>query len=106
MHKGHFKVGTVEGTGSLITMQLGFTPQWIRINNIDDNNSLEWTKDMPDDSGMKTVTDGTISKITSDGITPYAGTTGANSLGFTIGTDSDVNVNGQTLEYIAASGES
>jgi len=106
MHKGHFKVGTVEGTGSLITIQLGFVPEWVRINNIDDANSLEWTKDMPDDSGVLTVTNGTISKITSDGITPYAGTVGANSKGFTIGADSDVNVNAQTLEYIAASGES
>ncbi len=106
MHKGHFKVGTVEGTGSLIIIQLGFTPEWVRILNIDDNNSLEWTAAMPDDSGMKTVTDGTISKITSDGITPYAGTVGANALGFTIGTDSDVNVNAQTLVYVAASGES
>ena len=106
MHKGHFKVGTVEGTGSLIIVQLGFTPEWVRIINIDDNNSLEWTKDMPDDSGMKTITDGTISKITSDAITPYAGTDGANSKGFTIGTDSDVNVNAQTLVYVAVSSDS
>jgi len=108
MHKGHFEVGTVEGTGATIIVQLGFTPQWVRILNIDGQAMLEWTKDMPDGYGVKTITDGTISKITSLGITPYGGTVAGNAKGFLIGADTDINVTStaETMIYIAASSDS
>lgn len=93
-------VGTVEGTGAAINVSVGFTPAHVMILNEDGLARLEWHTTMTDGHGIKTVTAGTISKITSLGITPYAGTT-ALSEGFTIGADTDINVDGETLHYFA-----
>lgn len=103
MHKGHIARGTVEGTGAALTIQLGFTPEYVRLVNEDGLASLEWFSAMTDGHGLKTVTAGTMSKITSNGVTPYSGTAGANSAGFTIGADTDINVSGETLHYVAIS---
>lgn len=91
-------VGTVEGTGAAINISVGFTVASAKFTNIDGLCTLTWTSDMPAASGMKAVTAGTISKITSNGVSPYAGTT-ALSEGVTLGADADVNVNGETLVY-------
>ena len=56
---------------------------------------------MTDDHGLKIAA--AASKITSGGITPYVGSQSA-SEGFTIGTDSDLNVSAETLFYVAARG--
>ncbi len=106
MHKGHFAKGTVEGTGATIIIQCGFTPQWVKLINIDGDCFLEWTDDMDDASGMKTIAAGTTAQVTTLGVTPYAGTVGANSLGFQIGADTDVNVSAETLMWVAVSGDS
>lgn len=104
--------GTVEGTGSAINVSLGFTPDYVRVCNIDDAGSLypimEWWGDMPDGHGikhLKTVDSGSTGnashdKITSDGISAYAGDD-TNEAGFTIGADSDLNVADETLVYTA-----
>lgn len=106
------KTGSVEGTGAAINVSLGFVPDHVKIFNIDDAGSLwptlEWTSDMPDAAGFKTLSiadDGTTSnksseKLTSKGISEYAGDSD-NSEGFTIGDDADVNVSDETIFYIA-----
>lgn len=113
-----FKRGTVEGTGAAISITLRSVPNYVRLMNVDGLVTLDWTDDMPDAYGLKTVTDGTISYITSDGVTPLGDdegltvaasdttvdgntTTLTGVRGFTIGADTDVNVNGETIMYIA-----
>ncbi|MAF44180.1 MAG: hypothetical protein Unbinned7913contig1002_39 [Prokaryotic dsDNA virus sp.] len=93
--------GTVEGTGATITIQLGFTPKAVQLFNIDGLCTLFWSENMTDAYGLKAITAGTISKITSLGITPYTGSENTNNAGFQIGADTDVNVSGETIEYIA-----
>jgi hypothetical protein len=113
MAKGQFATGTVEGTGAAINVQLGFVPSYVKVFNIDDDGTLwptiEWVTGMAAASGWKTLkvadsgSTGNLSsaKITSAGISTYAGTEGANSAGFTIGADADVNVDGETIVYMA-----
>lgn len=113
-----FKKGTVEGTGSAINVTLGGTPCYVKLMNIDGLATLEWTDDLTDGYGLKTVTDGTISLITSGGIDPLGDdegltvaasdttsdgdtTTLTQVRGFQIGADTDINVSGETINYIA-----
>lgn len=106
MHKGHLAIGTVEGTGSAINLQLGFTPKHVRLVNEDGLAAMEWFAGMADGHGIKTVTAGTMSKVTTNGVTPYAGTPGGDAEGITIGADTDINVSGETLHYVAVSPDS
>ena len=99
--KGHMQTGTVEGTGAAINVVLGFTPSFVRVDNIDGDAILVWNDAMPDASGMKTIAAGTTAHITSNGITPYPGVEATTGSGFTIGADSDVNVNAETLVWTA-----
>ena len=112
------KTGTTEGTGSAINITLGFVPARVEIENIDGLATLVWTDQEDDAAGVKQVTDGTISHITSNGITPLGDdesltvtasdttsdgdtTTMTSVRGFTIGADTDINVNGETINYTA-----
>lgn len=101
MSKGQITTGTVEGTGSAINISCGFTPKAVRIDNIDGDAILMWNDQMPDDSGMKTIAAGTTAHITSDGVTPYDGSSASAAKGFTIGADSDINVSAETLCWTA-----
>lgn len=106
MHKGHYAVGTVEGTGAAINIELGFVPEHVVLYNVDGLARLEWTDDLGDGFGIKTITVGTMSKITTLGVSAYAGVEGANSKGFTIGADTDINVSAETINYVAISSDS
>ena len=86
--------GEVEGTGSAITVRLGFRPTAVFVYNVDGDARLDWVDTMDADSGFKTVAAGTTAQITSDGIT-------AGSHGFIIGADSDINVSAETINYVA-----
>lgn len=101
MSKGHFATGTVEGTGSAINIATGFTPDWVMLLNIDGDARLDYTSDMPDGDGFKTVAAGTTAQISTNGVTPYAGTAAGDEAGFTIGADADVNASGETLVWVA-----
>ena len=91
---------TVEGTGAVITISPMFTPQYIKVINLDGKCTLEWTSDMGAGKGFKILTGinatadtvSLMSYISSGGITMDS-----NGRQFTIGTDSDVNVNAETL---------
>lgn len=108
----NIRTGTVEGTGAAINIKIGFVPDYVKVFNYDDDGSLfptlEWWRGMSDGHALKTSSiadDGTTAnksseKITADGISEYAGDRD-NAPGFTIGTDSDVNVDGETLYYLA-----
>lgn len=113
MYGNEVAVGTVEGTGAAINIQCGFQPRYVKVFNYDDAGSLfptiEWWEGMAAASGLKTksiVDSGATGlksseKITSLGISQYAGSEAANSEGFTIGADTDVNVSAETMFYIA-----
>jgi len=96
----NIQVGTVEGTGAAINIELGFEPDWIEVQNIDGNAAGKWSSNMPAASMVKR-TAGTFSKPTTNGISPYAGVRGTAAKGFTIGADADLNVDGETLVYVA-----
>jgi hypothetical protein len=94
--------GTVEGTGSAINISLGWKPDYVRVWNEDHTNVnvVEWFSTMTDDHGLKNINAGSPSKITSGGITPYDGDD-TTSAGFTIGTDADLNVDSETIHWVA-----
>ena len=109
----NFVKGSTTGTGAAITISLGFQPDFVKIWNPNDAGSLwptlEWTSGMAADSGFKTLKvvdngatgNATTTKITTGGITTFAGTAGSAAAGFTIGTDADINANGEVIYYIA-----
>lgn len=115
----NFATGTVEGTGSAINVSVGWQPDYVKVWNIDDAGTLypiiEWHSTMGAGKGFKYLkiadngSTGNLSStyVTTGGITAYAGTVGTASTagtgeGFTIGTDSDLNANGETIVWIAA----
>jgi hypothetical protein len=98
-----FITGTVEGTGSAINVQIGFQPKSVTLFNIDGGpDKLEWTENMGAGKGWKTIAVGTMTFISSNGVTQYAGTVAGDSEGFTIGADADINVNAETICYKAS----
>lgn len=87
--------GTVIGTGALITItSVGFTPKTIWLNN--GGVSAFWQKTMANGSMYKRLANGTGSLVAVNGITPTS-----THDGFTIGTDTDLNTNGGTIDYTA-----
>jgi hypothetical protein len=85
--------GLLQGTGaSMAVTKVGFKPRYIRVVNLDDPSALEFMEGMTDAHGFKHI-DGTQSHITSLGITPT-------NTGFTLGADTDINVDGEQLAYV------
>ena len=79
------KTGTIKGTGATLNVEVGFVPSYVKVLNIDDAGALaptiEWCKGMAAASGfktLKTVDSGSTgnassAKVTSNGISEYAG---------------------------------
>ena len=87
-------VGSFIGTGvSLTISKVGFTPRSLRLFNQDDPAFGDYVEGMAADSVAKQKA-GTSSFATSNGITLTA-------TGFTIGTDTDLNVDGERTWYTA-----
>lgn len=74
---------------------LGFTPKYVRVINNTSGDSLEWFEGMADASARKQVAAGTVTAITTLGITPIT------NKGFTLGLDTDVNVTSEQVSWIA-----
>lgn len=96
-----FACGTQDGTGAAINIEIGWQPDHVVVQNIEaaDFARLEWYKGMTAAHAIKTATS-TKTAITSLGISLYAGSTTAQQ-GFTIGADTDVNVSGEALTWLA-----
>lgn len=104
--------GTVEGTGSAINVSVGGEVAYVKVYNYDDAGSkaptIEWWEGMTDGHGLKNLGvvdsgstgDNSQAKITSNGISAYAGADLTASKGFTIGADADLNASGETLYYV------
>lgn len=91
--------GSVTGTGAALDVtKLGFRPRYVKIWNVASGGlcSLEWIDKMPDAYGFKELNHDTAQRsyLTSNGITPL-------SNGFTIGADTDLNVDGEQIYFIA-----
>lgn len=89
------RFGSVLGTAALLPVRtVGFRPREVRLVNLASGDELYWVEGMADDSGVKRVAAGTATIITSGGIIPLAD-------GFSLGTDSDMNVSGELVRYAA-----
>lgn len=89
------KAGSIYGTGAALSVRnVGFRPRKVEILNVGGLAQLQWTDHMADAAGLKQVTDGTLSLLTSNGITPL-------SDGFTLGADTDLNVDGELIHWVA-----
>ena len=101
-----FRCGTMDGTGATITIELGWVPDYVIVQNFEasDFARLQWFKGMANGAAIKTVTS-TNSKISTLGITPFQGSgedpDAIKRKGFLIGADTDVNVNGEALSWVA-----
>ena len=84
-----------DGTAAAIEITCGFEPRYVKVVNVAATGSqVEWFEGMTDAYGMKRVTAGDMTLITSLGITP-------SSRGFTIGLDTDLNVTSEQLYWVA-----
>lgn len=101
-----YQNGVVTGTGAAISIACGFMPRKVKLFNREGFCTLDWNSQMAAGYGYK-ITSGidatadTVSVqsyITTGGITLGTRTT---LLGFYIGTDSDVNVNGEDIIWEA-----
>lgn len=95
----NIKVGTVTGTTAAINVPCGFAPDRVTVYNGADGSCLEWFSSMADGAAFKTIAAGTRTVISSGGISKFAGNS-TSAVGFTIGTDAQVNT-ATTLRYLA-----
>ena len=101
----NFATGTQDGTGASIDIALGWIPDYVVVQNWEatDYGRLEWYKGMTDGHAIKLLngTDRDLSKITSLGITTFGAGASDTFKGFRIGADTDVNVSGESITWIA-----
>lgn len=103
------KVGTYEGTGAAINIELGFIPDHVRIVNTEDGDAAwEWFKGMTDGHAVAyaaivdngTTGNAAIAPITSNGVSELAGDRiTPRRPGFTVGTA--ISESGKTFRYTA-----
>lgn len=87
--------GAVLGTAALLNVRtVGFRPRRVELENSGGLASGVWQDSMADDSVLKRVTAGTQTFPLSGGVIPL-------SDGFSLGTDSDLNVAGELIHYTA-----
>jgi len=84
-------VETRKATNAAMTIRsVGFKPRKVKVFNLTNAASLEWNSGMAAAAGFKTVTAGTQTYETSDGITAVVADSNGNP-GFTLGAMADVN---------------
>jgi len=90
------KNGAVIGSGADLDVRtVGYKPRRVELVNEDGLVTAEWNDCMTEGRGFKRVTAGTMSQIgVGLGITPL-------SDGFRIGADTDVNVSGEKISWVA-----
>ena len=83
------------GTAAAFKITTGFKPRYVKVVNLAATGSqVEWFEGMAAASGMKRVTAGDMTVITTLGITVAKD-------GFTVGLDTDLNVTSEQLSWIA-----
>jgi len=92
---GRIKQGAFIGTGSALdVIVIGFKPQKVELYNESGLAEAVWTESMANGEMLKRVTGGTLSKVTTTGVTPLA-------TGFRLGADADMNVATEKVHYTA-----
>ena len=87
--------GSFKGTGTAIDIKtVGFRPKTVDLFNVAGTTIGHWTDMMADGSMLKQITAGTMSLVTSNGVTPLAD-------GFRVGADTDMNVSGEQVHWVA-----
>lgn len=70
--QGDIAAGTYTGTGAAITVNCGFVPDYVRVVNIEDGDTLwEWFAGMAD--GTAVATAAAVAPLAENGVTAYAG---------------------------------
>ena len=64
------------GSPAAASYALGYTPRYVKVDNVTDRISLEWYTGMTSDHAVKTVAAGTRTLETSGGVTVSGGTIG------------------------------
>ena len=91
------RVGTVTGTGAAINISLGWIPDYVKVVNLTDGDTIdEWFRGNGAGTSIRTVL--AVATNATNGISEYAGT-GAIAPGFTIGTA--ISETGDTLNWFA-----
>lgn len=94
-----FASGSLTGTGAAINVVIGFIPKHVKLFNVTTAAQIEWMDGMPAAAGIKTVTAGAQTYITSNGVSKYESSSfGA---GFTIGADAALNVSTNVIYWMA-----
>lgn len=101
-----FKTGTVVGTGALLNVSLvEFTPRKVELRNVTSGDVMTWVDTMGHGAGFKRVAAGTGALVTSGGVTPILQDVLSDGQspgrGFSIGTDSDLNVAAEVIHWEA-----
>lgn len=100
------KVGTYEGTGAAINIELGWVPDYVRVINVEDGDTVhEWFNGMGAGDAIKSqnvVDNGvtgnsSLALLAANGIDSYSADD--NNDGFTVGTD--LSENTKTYRYVA-----
>lgn len=91
--------GTQDGTGALIEINCGFVPSKVDVYNTEGDAILLWVDGMGSGKGYKILGTGLGALIASGGIILSVETD--DFIGFSIGADADVNVNGEELTWVA-----
>lgn len=98
--KGHIKTGTYEGTGSAITLSLGFIPDFfLAVNTEDGDDVWLWFNGM---AAATTVNIAAAAATEANGVTAYSGSSTVGSEappGLTLGTA--LSESGKTHYYVA-----
>jgi len=78
------------------TITCGFKPRYVKVVNVDATglSSMEWFEGMANDSCVETITNGTITVDTTEGITVSAS-------GFTVAVNTEVVIADEQLTWIA-----
>lgn len=104
--------GSTSATGAAINVSTGWSPRYVVVTNPATTSPVrvEWNSAMASASCLKSVASATsgngtagvplVTRATVSCISPYAGTTSAGK-GFTIGADTNLNINGDVLYYEA-----
>lgn len=101
------KIGTYEGTGAAINIELGWVPDHVRVINGEDGDAAwEWFNGFGAGDALQAInvvdsgTSGAagLSLITSNGIDAYQGSSSVGK-GFTVGTA--LSESGKTFRYVA-----
>lgn len=91
-------VGSFTSDNSAVEITTGFKPRYIRVINLTDKITWEWTLDMAATHSLKTVAAGTITDDTGSAIVPHGGPDG-DFRGFTLSATAAGNA--KVIHYVA-----